>query len=159
MVQKIVLAVAVFIVILVALTFGENIATQAFRWISHLAGVVVHNFSDLYYLVADYISAHPGKVVIALALTVPVTYWIIKNKGTDIKRPHSQRKIAIVLAIFLGWLGAHRFYVGQIGAGVIYLLILYFFAPLAVILGFVDALRYFFMSDDEFTTKTSQLQG
>jgi TM2 domain-containing membrane protein YozV len=90
---------------------------------------------------------------------VPVTYWIIKNKGSDIKRPHSQRKIAIVLAIFLGWLGAHRFYVGQIGAGVIYLLILYFFAPLAVILGFVDALRYFFMSDEEFTTKTSQLQG
>jgi TM2 domain-containing membrane protein YozV len=159
MVQKIVLAVAVFIIILVALTFGETIATQAFHWISHLAGVVIHNFSDLYYLVADYISAHPGKVIMALVLTVPVTYWIIKNKGSDIKRPHSQRKIAIVLAIFLGWLGAHRFYVGQIGAGVIYLLILYFFAPLAVILGFVDALRYFFMSDEEFTTKTSQLQG
>ena len=159
MVQKIVLAIVVFIIILVALTFGETIAAEAFHWISRVAGVVIHNFSDLYYVAADYVTAHTGKVIIALLLTVPITYWIIKNKGSDIKRPHSQRKIAIVLAIFLGWLGAHRFYVGQIGAGVIYLLILYFFAPLAVILGFIDALRYFFMSDEEFSTKTSQLQA
>ena len=31
------------------------------------------------------------------------------------------KKTAILLAIFLGYLGIHRFYLGQIGLGVLYL--------------------------------------
>jgi|TARA_B110000908_G_scaffold10354_1_gene12390 TM2 domain-containing membrane protein YozV len=31
------------------------------------------------------------------------------------------RKTAMLLAIFLGYLGIHRFYLGQIGLGVLYL--------------------------------------
>src|SRR5690606_32757843 len=101
MLQKIVLAVAIFIVILVALTFGETIAIEAFQWISHLAGVVIHNFSDLYYALVQYVSTHSVKVLIALLLTIPICYWIIKSKGNEMRKPNSQRKIAIVLAIFL----------------------------------------------------------
>ncbi len=153
MLQKIILAIAVFIIILVALTFGESVATEAFRWISRLAGVVIDNFSDLYYAAIQYVSAHGIKVLIALLLTIPISYWIIKNKGDEIRQPNSQRKIAIVLAIFLGWLGAHRFYLGQTGWGIIYLLILYLFPPLAVVLGFIDAIRYFFMTEEEFSPR------
>ncbi|MYN11612.1 NINE protein [Pusillimonas sp. TS35] len=153
MLQRIILAIAIFIVILVALTFGEAIASEAFYWIERLFGVVIHNFADIYYAIERYVSSHTGKVILALLLTLPITWWIIKNKGSEIKRPHSQRKIAIVLAVFLGWLGAHRFYLGQIGAGIIYLVIFYFFVPLAVVLGLIDAVRYFLMSDEEFVPR------
>lgn len=150
MLQKIILAIAVFIIILVALTFGETIVYEAFAWISHLTGLVIHNFSDVYFAIKHYVSIHAGKVLIALVLTVPISLWIIKSKGDELDKPTNHRKIAIVLAIFLGWLGAHRFYLGQIGWGVLYLLIFYFFAPLVIVLGLIDAVRYMFMSDEEF---------
>ncbi len=150
MLQKIILAIAVFIVILVALTFGETIAYEAFAWLSHLTGLVIHNFSDIYYAAREYIGNHAGKVVVALILTVPISLWIIKSKGDELRKPTNHRKMAIVLAVFLGWLGAHRFYLGQIGWGIAYLIIFYFFAPLAIVLGLIDAVRYLLMSDEDF---------
>lgn len=150
MLQKIVLAIAVFLIILVALTFGESIARQLYAWVAYLADLVIYNFADIYLIFKNYIQAHAGKVILALILTIPIWLWIVRSKGNELKKPGTNRKIAIVLAIFLGWLGAHRFYIGQIGWGVAYLILLYLFAPLAVIAGFIDALRYLFMSDDEF---------
>ena len=150
MLQKIVLAVAVFVIILVALTFGETIAYQAFAWLSHLTGLVIHNFSDVYYAIKSYASIHATKVAIALVLTVPISLWLFRSKGSELNKPTNRRKMAIVLAIFLGWLGAHRFYLGQIGWGIVYLLIFYFFAPLVIVLGLIDAIRYMFMTDEEF---------
>lgn len=151
MFQKILLPIVVFIVILVALTFGETVINDAFAWLSYLSGLVLHNFSDIYYAVQDYVVRHTSRVVVALALTVPISFWIIKNKGQELTRRTSRRKIAIVLAIFLGWLGGHRFYLGQIGWGITYLVIFYIFAPLVILLSLIDAVRYVFMSDEEFT--------
>lgn len=150
MLQKIVLAIAIFLIILVALTFGENVARQLFAWISHITGLIIYNFSDIYILAKNYVQAHAGKVVLAFVLTIPVWLWILRSKGDQLRTPNTSRKIAIVLAVFLGWLGAHRFYIGQIGWGIAYLILFYLFAPLAVLAGFVDAIRYLFMSDDEF---------
>lgn len=150
MLQKIVLAIALFLIILVALTFGESVARQLFAWISHVTGLVIYNFSDIYILIRTYIQEHAGKVILALALTIPVWLWVLRSKGDQLRAPNTNRKIAIVLAVFLGWLGAHRFYIGQIGWGIAYLILFYLFAPLAVIAGFIDAIRYLFMSDDEF---------
>ena len=155
MLQKTVLAIAVFLIILVALTFGESVARQLFAWISHITGLVIYNFSDIYYLVKNYVQVHAAKVILALILTVPVWLWILRSKADQLGKPNTNRKIAIVLAIFLGWLGAHRFYLGQIGWGIAYLIVFYLFAPLAVIAGFVDAIRYLFMSDDEFPSSQS----
>lgn len=150
MLQKIVLAIAVFLIILVALTFGESVARQLFAWVSHVTGLVIYNFSDIYLLIKNYVQIHAGKVILALVLTIPVWLWILRSKGDQLRAPNTNRKIAIVLAIFLGWLGAHRFYIGQIGWGIAYLILFYLFAPLAVIAGFIDAMRYLFMNDDEF---------
>ncbi|OWT57598.1 TM2 domain-containing protein [Candidimonas nitroreducens] len=150
MLQKIILACVVFIVILVALTFGESLLHQVFAWVSYLTGLVIQNFSDVYTVVLAYVHAHPTKVLLALVLTIPVCLWIIRNKGAELDRKASPRKIAIVLAIFLGWLGGHRFYLGQIGWGIVYLILFYVFTPLVVILSLIDAIRYAFMSDEEF---------
>lgn len=150
MLQKLVLAVAVFLIILVALTFGEGVVEQLFAWVSHLTGLIIYNFSDVYQALRDYLHTHATKVIIALVLTAPVTFWILRSQGDQLKKPNTNRKIAIVLAVFLGWLGAHRFYLGQIGWGLLYLILLWVFPPVAVLAGLVDAIRYLFMKDTEF---------
>src|SRR3546814_12670566 len=90
MLQKAVLPIVVFIIILIALTFGESIGHDLFAWVSHLTGLVIHNFSDLYNAAATYVLAHTGKVLTALILTVPFTWWILKNKGDKLNKPGSQ---------------------------------------------------------------------
>lgn len=150
MLQKIILPIAVFLVVLAALTFGETIGHEALRWFTYLTGIVVHNFSDIYYTLRYYFASHLNKVAIALVLTVPISIWLIRNKGGSLTKHTSQRKIAIVLAIFLGWLGGHRFYLGQIGWGIFYLAMFYIFTPLVVVLSLIDAIRYLFMSEEDF---------
>lgn len=150
MLQKLILPLVVFVIILIALTFGETVGHEALAWISYLTGVVIHNFSDIYWALHRYIAANATKVFIALALTVPISIWIIRKKSDDLNKPANHRKIAIILAIFLGWLGAHRFYLGQVGWGILYLIILYVFAPLVIAISLIDAVRYMFMTDEEF---------
>ncbi|CAM5337591.1 TM2 domain-containing protein [Eoetvoesiella caeni] len=150
MLQKIILPIAVFLVVLAALTFGETISQEVLRWFTYLTGIVVHNFADVYYTLRYYFAAHLNKVIIALILTVPISIWLIRNKGQNLAKRTSQRKIAIVLAIFLGWLGGHRFYLGQIGWGIFYLVLFYVFTPLVIILSLIDAIRYLFMSEEDF---------
>lgn len=151
MLQKTVLAIAIFLIVLVALTFGEGVARLVFAWISHITGLVIYNFADVYLLVKNYVQAHAAKVVLAAIITVPLWLWVLRSKGDQLRKPDTSRKIAIVLAVFLGWLGAHRFYLGQIGWGIFYLILLYIVPPIAVLAGFIDAIRYLFMSNDEFS--------
>lgn len=51
--------------------------------------------------------------------------------------PYKSKWIAFLLCVFLGYLGVHRFYVGKVGTGLIYLLTGGFFAVGWII----DALR------------------
>jgi TM2 domain-containing membrane protein YozV len=64
----------------------------------------------------------------------------IKSKGT-----------AAVLAILLGGLGAHKFYLGQPGWGIIYLIFCWTFIPEA--LGIIEGIIYLTMSDTTFAQK------
>ncbi|MBP6019203.1 MAG: TM2 domain-containing protein [Burkholderiaceae bacterium] len=150
MLQKTILTIGIFLIILVALTFGEAFATHVYAWISYLTGLVIHNFADIYNVLRGWAGEHATKILIALVLTVPISLWVIKSKGDDLNKPASQRKIAIVLAIFLGWLGAHRFYQGQIGWGIVFLILFYVVPPVAVVFALIDAVRYLFRSNEEF---------
>jgi TM2 domain-containing membrane protein YozV len=58
------------------------------------------------------------------------------------------RSMAAVLALFLGGLGIHKFYLNSPGWGFIYLIFCWTFVP--AILGFIEALNYIFMSDKTF---------
>lgn len=61
------------------------------------------------------------------------------------------RIIAAVLAFTLGGFGAHKFYLGQIGLGILYLVFFWTFIP--AIVAFVEFIIYLAMSDEEFARK------
>lgn len=150
MFKNIVLVLAIFIIILLALSFGETAFQGFYAGLSALTGVLIENLDDLLDAAARYLQLNTGKVLIALLLTVPISVWVLRSRRDTLATPSTQRKIAIVLALFLGWVGAHRFYLGQIGWGIGFLAMLYLFAPLAVIMGLLDAVRYLFMDDEAF---------
>ncbi|CAM5193531.1 TM2 domain-containing membrane protein YozV OS=Castellaniella defragrans OX=75697 GN=HNR28_000453 PE=4 SV=1 [Castellaniella defragrans] len=113
--------------------------------------MLIRNFGDLFTTVANYLHAHLGKVALAIVLTVPASLWILRSRKGELGRPATQRRIAILLALFLGWLGVHRFYLGQIGWGLVILVIAWIFLPLAAVIGLIDAIRYLFMDEETFS--------
>ncbi|MFA5665209.1 TM2 domain-containing protein [Castellaniella sp.] len=152
MLKKIILIVTIFFVILIALSFGETVFAQLLAWIADLTGILIRNFDDVRRAMLGYLQTNGGKVLLALILTVPVSLWILRSHGQSLGQPATQRRIAIVLAIFLGWLGIHRFYLGQVGWGVLYLLLAWVFIPISALLGIIDAVRYVFMDEDTFAS-------
>lgn len=155
--KHIALGIAVFLVLLLSLSFGERIGLELVSWLSYLFSHLSNYLSKISFNLQGYLSLNWGKVLLALLLTVPISYWLIKKNrdhDSNLNKKTSRRKVAIFLAVFLGWLGIHRFYIGQLGWGLGYLILFYLFAPLAILLGWVDALRYLLMSDDEFALIT-----
>ena len=63
------------------------------------------------------------------------------------------RGIAIVLAIFLGGLGIHRFYVGDMKTGTTFLL--FFWTGIPMLIAIIDALRVGFMGEEAFQKRYS----
>lgn len=58
------------------------------------------------------------------------------------------KTLAAIFALFFGSLGVHRFYLGQVGLGILYLVFFFTFIPF--FLGLIDALVFFGMSEEEF---------
>ena len=58
---------------------------------------------------------------------------------------------AALLAFFLGGLGAHKFYLGKVGQGILYLVFCWTGIPAIVAL--VEAILYIIASDSEFNAK------
>lgn len=65
------------------------------------------------------------------------------------------RIAAALFAIFLGGLGAHKFYLGQVGMGILYLLFCWTFIP--SIIAFVEFILLLTMSDETFNQKYGQV--
>lgn len=61
----------------------------------------------------------------------------------------NKKIVAGVLAIVLGWLGAHKFYLGYTKAGIIQL-ILGLVCGIGGILGLIEGIIYLTKSDDDF---------
>ncbi len=66
--------------------------------------------------------------------------------------PNGKNKIAAaLLAFFLGGLGIHKFYLEQVGAGIIYLLFCWTLIP--GFIAFIESILLLFMSDEEFNRR------
>lgn len=78
----------------------------------------------------------------------PVVKYIV-SEGTETT---GKSKIAAgLLGIFLGGLGVHKFYLGKVGMGVLYLLFCWTFIP--ALIGFIEGIVYLCESDAEFARK------
>jgi TM2 domain-containing membrane protein YozV len=58
---------------------------------------------------------------------------------------------ATLLAIFLGGIGIHKFYLGQVGWGILYMIFCWTWIPM--IIGFIEGLMYLTMSGKDFAEK------
>lgn len=66
---------------------------------------------------------------------------------------YRSRVVAAILAIFLGGIGIHKFYLGKVGIGLIYFIFSWTFIP--AFLGFFEGIYYLLMSDKSFELKYS----
>ena len=64
------------------------------------------------------------------------------------KTHNRERMTAILLCFFLGGVGAHKFYTGRVGMGVVYLLFFWTFLP--AIAAFVELIIFLTQSDEQF---------
>lgn len=73
------------------------------------------------------------------------------QQNTPHKTGDRERVPAILLALFLGGLGVHKFYLGESGMGIVYLIFCWTFIP--AIVAFLEALVYLSMSEPAFDQK------
>jgi TM2 domain-containing membrane protein YozV len=83
----------------------------------------------------------------AMVTTTPAPIIVTAPPPTTTKN----KTTAGLLALFFGGIGVHKFYLGQGGSGVIYLLFCWTLIPALV--AFIEALVLFGMNDAAFATK------
>ncbi|MCE1186699.1 MAG: TM2 domain-containing protein [Rhodocyclales bacterium] len=69
----------------------------------------------------------------------------------DFNSAPKERITAALLALMLGGIGVHKFYLGQYGTGIVYVLFCWTFIPTVV--GLIEGLIYLFQSDEDFNKK------
>ena len=63
------------------------------------------------------------------------------------------RTVAVLLALFLGGIGAHKFYLGKVGTGLLYLLFCWTF--IRGLIALFEAIRWLCMSNESFVERYS----
>lgn len=76
---------------------------------------------------------------------------IAMSNGFATAQNGKSKVIAALLALFLGGFGIHKFYLNQIGMGIVYLLFCWTFIP--AIIAFIEFIILLLMSDAEFNRK------
>lgn len=71
--------------------------------------------------------------------------------GINPSWPFKNKLVAGLLGIFLGGIGLHKFYLGKIGMGIIY--ILFCWTGIPSIVGFIEGIVYLCSNDENFQLK------
>lgn len=95
----------------------------------------------------------PGVFCFACGQGVDVRAEVCPKCGVRQKRAIGQKSriAAVLLAFFLGGIGVHKFYLGRVGQGFLYLLFCWTFIP--AIIAFIEFIIYLCMSDESFAAK------
>lgn len=85
----------------------------------------------------------------------------VKKHNTAYRK---NKYVAGFLALFGGFVGIHRFYLGESGMGILYIMMFFFTfgiyrLPITMIIGFIEAFRYFSMSEEKFDRKFNRKYG
>lgn len=97
-----------------------------------------------------------GKYCVNCGTSIDVQAEICPGCGVrqpSLRRPGkiSRRVAAAIFAILLGSFGVHRFFLGQIGWGILYVLFCWTFIP--AVAGLIEGILYLTMSEEEFEAK------
>ncbi len=78
-------------------------------------------------------------------------YQYMRNPAINPAWPVKSKVAAGILALLLGGLGIHKFYLGKAGMGILYLLFCWTYVP--GIIAFVEGIMYLTSSDENFQLK------
>ena len=93
-------------------------------------------------------SKYPTARSLARAVAHPSRTVRRKRPPPQLVTAPKNRSMAVLLAMLLGGIGIHRFYLNEPGWGVVYLLFCWTFIP--AIAGLIEGLVFLFMSDTDF---------
>lgn len=85
-----------------------------------------------------------GKKISASAKACPFCGASFTQQGNSQKK----RTTAMLLALFLGGVGGHKFYLGKFGQGILYIVFIWTFIP--AILAMIEFFILLVMSDNKF---------
>lgn len=83
--------------------------------------------------------------------TVVIQQQPVYVSGINPSWPVKNKMAAGLLAIFLGCFGVHKFYLGKIGMGILYLL--FFWTGIPALIGFIEGIIYLCSNDENFQLK------
>ncbi len=72
----------------------------------------------------------------------------VRQKSSSTSPGDKDRTTAGILGILLGGIGAHKFYLGDTGLGILYLC--FFWTGIPALIGFIEGIIYLTKSDEEF---------
>lgn len=100
---------------------------------------------------ADVMNAVMGRVAISPAEQTPG--MPPRMGGDSVSNRGKKRVLSGVLALILGGVGVHKFYLGNWGIGLVYLASCFLAPGLAAVIGLIESIRFFTMGDVAFNEK------
>jgi TM2 domain-containing membrane protein YozV len=88
------------------------------------------------------------------AVGQPLANPYVQAAGQPLANPYAPAKSRVtagVLGILLGGIGIHKFYLGKVGLGVVYILFCWTYVP--AIIGLVEGIIYLTQNDQDFAAK------
>ncbi|WP_244865204.1 TM2 domain-containing protein [Xylanibacillus composti] len=80
--------------------------------------------------------------------------FVVQAPAQPVYRSKKNKIVAGLLAIFLGVIGIHKFYLGRHGQGILYLIFCWTYIP--AFIGFIEGIVYLCSDEERFHEKYSR---